>query len=211
VLQSAGVPETTKTTYDNEGNLITKVVPDEPNNPYQYTYDVANNVWTETDPNQEVTTNTYDTCGDLLSQTVGAEETTNVYDAFGDTLSTTDPDLQTTSYTVDAFGQDTGESQGGVVNTIPGGNTSTWSFSNLSPNNTGSFELYVCLATQPGNWTTYSQSYSITETGPGGPTGASLTLAGSPATLLGSGWYDLGSVKLASGETSLSISNSPRT
>ena len=195
--------QTTTTNFDNEGNATSVRKTQDGGTAsftWTYTFDVFGNVLTEHDPDGDVTTNTYDTVGDLLTQDVNGETTTNVYNAFGDLLSTTDPDGDATTYSVDAFGQDVVQSQGQVIESTPGaagystsGGTATWSFANLAPNYSGNFEIYVQSSSPP-----VLADYTVS---------ATVIPAADPSSMpLGDDWYDLGSVLLLDGIGGLTVS-----
>lgn len=90
-----------------------------------YEYDMATLGRTKiTDPNGRVTTQTYDSRGDLLSATDPlAHVATYTYDPDGDLLTSTDPLGTTTTYTYDGNGNLLSRST-----PLSGGGTSTWSF-----------------------------------------------------------------------------------
>lgn len=96
-----GVGQTTKYTYDNNGNVATITDPD--GNKTQQTFDPLNRLSTVTDPAPGgVTTNTYDQHDRVLTVTdPNANVTSYIYDGFGDKIQTVSPDTKTTVYHYD--------------------------------------------------------------------------------------------------------------
>ena len=122
----------------------------------------------------------------LLQQT-----SATLYDPDGNVAATTDADGSVTATTYDRDGEDIADYQGQVVNSVadaPGYSSSgpTWTFSNLSPNSTLTYEVYVLGG---------SGSYTAADAGNSSiaPTRGGDALA----PTLGGGWVDEGSVTVS--------------
>lgn len=114
-----------------------------------YTYDRATLGQTQiTDPDGNVTTNTYDSSGDLVTTTDPlGNVTTYTYDSEGDRLTATDPLGTTTTYTYDANGNLLSRST-----PLSAGGTATWTYTYGSGATAGD----VLTSTNPdGKTTTY--------------------------------------------------------
>lgn len=87
---------------------------------WAYTYDPATlGVANSTDPRDSVTTNTYDTSGNLLSTTDPlGNTTTNTYNAMNELTSTTDPLGVTTDMSYDSNGNLTSQTENGQAPTV---------------------------------------------------------------------------------------------
>ena len=113
-------------TWDAFGNEVSQSLP----NPTTgaaggptttFAYDLDRNEVSTTDPLGNVTAYTFDAFGNQVSQSLpdpangkqdsGSPKTTFTYDAMGDQLSLTDPDGNTTSWTYDGLGRETGQSE----------------------------------------------------------------------------------------------------
>ena len=96
-----GVGQTTKYTYDNNGNARTITDPD--GNKTQQSFDPLNRLSTVTDPAPGgTTTYTYDQHDRILTVTDPNNNVTSyVYDGFGDKIQTLSPDTKTTVYHYD--------------------------------------------------------------------------------------------------------------
>jgi RHS repeat-associated protein len=114
MLASVTTPKGEKTTYtyDATGNLASTVDPRgnvQGANPDDYkttyTYDAAGRLLTTTDPLGHVTTNHYDSIGNLdWAKDANLHQTSYTYDAAGRTLTIIAPDNGLTTYTYDADG-----------------------------------------------------------------------------------------------------------
>jgi len=96
---------TTTSTYDGEGNLLSTTDP--MGRTTSYTYNALNEPLTVTDPSGITTTSVYDGRGNLVSRTTGGETTSYTYgDALhpGDVTAITDPDGYITHFAYDADG-----------------------------------------------------------------------------------------------------------
>jgi len=105
VLQDiGGLGQTTKYTYDNNGNALTITDPD--GNLTQKGFDALNRLSTVTDPAPGgVTINTYDQHDRILTITDANNNITSyTYDGFGDKIQTASPDTRTTVYNYDSDG-----------------------------------------------------------------------------------------------------------
>ena len=138
------------------------------------------------------------TTTDLVNGTPQTQSSRTWYDANGNETATVDPDGNGTVWTYNHLGQVTQSVQGQTV-----AGTSSWPFTSLMPASLTSalrtYEVYVCLTAAPSSG--WQGGYSVTDS-----QGCSLTLlpanSNTPAT---GGWYDLGSVTLASSDTSTSV------
>lgn len=135
----------------------------------------------------------------LLQQT-----SATAYDLNGNVTAKTDALGHVTASSYDALGQNIAGYQGHVVNSLSGApgytapvvspaSPASWTFSNLTPNDSLSYEVYVDTGTEPGG------GYTVTS-------GDTLTAATHPTdTPLGAGWYDLGTVTVPASATALSV------
>jgi RHS repeat-associated protein len=90
----------TKYEYDNNGNRTKEI--DSLGEARQWTYDSRGNVLTETDKRNKVTRHEYDAAGNRIKTTDPLNQvTTFTYDAVGNLISRTDPKLHTTEYRYD--------------------------------------------------------------------------------------------------------------
>jgi RHS repeat-associated protein len=97
VLQDiGGVGQTTKYTYDSDGNKLSITDPD--GNVTQQSFDPLNRLSTMTDPAPgKLTTYTYDQHDRILTVTdPNTNTTSNIYDGFGDKIQGVSPDTKTT-------------------------------------------------------------------------------------------------------------------
>ena len=109
--------------------------------------------------------------------------------------SETNPDGDVTAYSYDAAGSVTATYQGQMVAFSAGSAT----FNNLpeSPGLTRTFNVYVNSTSAPGSGQT-----TITDSDSGSP---AFSFSGSSVTPLGSNWYLLGTVTLAAGDLSSTV------
>jgi YD repeat-containing protein len=131
----------------------------------------------------------------VTSDSPGSAQATNYwYDADGNQVALEDPDQNATLWTYNGMDQTTESIQGQMES-----GSSPWSFNQLTPVNgqQQTFEVYVHFSAAPGSgW----QNYSVTD--------AYGTLSFTPksgVTATVGGWYDLGTVTLAAGDSSTSV------
>ena len=107
--------------------------------------------------------------------------------------STSDPDGDVTAYSYDTAGNATATYQGQTVAMVSG----SAAFLNLpqSPGQARTYAVYVQSSVAPASAT----GYTVTESGTATP---GLSFTGASSTPLGSGWYELGTVKLAAADVS---------
>jgi RHS repeat-associated protein len=99
---------TTTFTYDASGNLLTKSVTDGTHTrTWTYTYNTHGQVLTAKDPDNHVTTTTYDAKGDIATVKNALNQVASFtsYDADGKLLSVTDPNALVTAFTYDPLGR----------------------------------------------------------------------------------------------------------
>ena len=131
--------------------------------------------------------------GSGVSQVALLQQTsTTVYDAASNVVSQTDGLGNVTTYGYNDLQQQVSSSQGQIVPLASG----SAAFANLpqTPGVARTFTVYVQASSAP-----VSGDTTITENGTASPT---LSFSGSSATPLGSGWYELGTVTLGSGDAS---------
>jgi len=116
-----------------------------------YTYDVAGDLTSVTDPNGNITTYAYDDFGRMVSQSSPVTGTTTyTYDLAGDPISTTDANHAITTRTYDALGRVLT-----ATSTISGGasETVTWSYDGGA----GTFSIgRIASMTDPAGTTNYA-------------------------------------------------------
>ncbi len=143
--------------------------------------------------------------------------TTYVYTQYSDSdsappaglvLSTTNPDGDVTAYAYNAAGDETASYQGQTISNEyddPSYSSydefSTWTFSNLALNASGTFEIYASSSIGSN----YKSAYQTVGSGSPGSVSIVGTGGGAPASTLGSGWVDLGQVTLSAGATTLAV------
>jgi RHS repeat-associated protein len=117
---------TTVSTYDNNGNLLSRRAPAPLNYTDTYTYNTFNEVTSHTDRRGNTTTDTYDPAGNLVSVTTDdGANTQYAYDpATGLISQVTDPRAHTTSDTYDAAGNR-------VKETSPAGEFTTMTYDSV--------------------------------------------------------------------------------
>ena len=142
----------------------------------------------------------------LLQQT-----SATAYDGDGNVTAKTDAMGRVTASNYDDLGQDVADYRGQVVNSVtdaPGyttpGGTPTWSFTNITPNYTSTYDVYV------QNGDTTADNYTVKQ-----GDGTQLHPVADPtAPSLGNGWVDLGTVTVSRTTSSLTVShgvgNSPK-
>ncbi len=99
---------TTTFTYDANGNLLSKSVTDGTHTrSWTYTYNSHGQVLTAKDPDNHVTTTTYDAKGDVetIKNALNQIWSFTSYDADGKLLSVTDPNALVTAFTYDQLGR----------------------------------------------------------------------------------------------------------
>jgi hypothetical protein len=120
--------------------------------------------------------------------------------------SETNPDGFVSAFSYNTAGEQTAAYQGQTITSqegnlgyTEGGDSSTWTFTDLAPNAAGSFEIYASAS--------FGGSYSVEGIPPyGSDTSISLGASvGPPTSTLGSDWIDLGSALLPSGDTGISV------
>ena len=147
-------PYTTVYTYDSDGQLASVTSPPTPSSPNgmttSYTYDANGDLISTTDPAGNITENSYNLAGELISTTTGygtssAATTSYAYDELGNLISETNPLGETTSYSyndpafptqptsqVNPLGDTTtyGYNSNGQISTStdPMGNTTTYNY-----------------------------------------------------------------------------------
>jgi len=111
--------------------------------------------------------------------------------ADGNVTAATDALGRVTASSYDDAGQQTAGYQGQVLS-----GSGSWNFTNLTPNNQLSYEIYVQSSTPPSpGW---QEDYFVT--------GGTLTRTTNPTdTPLGDGWYDLGSVEVSVSTSALTV------
>ncbi len=100
VTKAVGQPTAATTSYEYDPTSYGQTsVTDPQNNVTTHTYDASGHVLTTTDADGATTTNTYNSLGELSTTTTPlGEVTTNTYDGNGNLLSTTDALGETTTY-----------------------------------------------------------------------------------------------------------------
>lgn len=99
---------TTTFTYDSNGNLLTKSETDGTHaRVWSYTYNAFGQVLTAIDPDNHVTTTTYDSKGDVatIKNALNQVSSFTSYDADGKLLTVTDPNSLVTAFTYDKLGR----------------------------------------------------------------------------------------------------------
>ena len=168
----------------------------------------------ETNANGGVTNYTYDAVGDQVAESDPAPDpavpgvrpvTRDVYDALGRETAVFSPlpsgegqgeGSDTTAYTYGDFGRIVTTWQGQTVDAV----SDSAAFASLpqAPGQARTYTIYVQSSAPPAS----STGYRVTEDGT-----ATLTLSfnGSASTPLGPGWYELGTVQLAAGDQSSTL------
>jgi RHS repeat-associated protein len=135
---------TTASSYDAQGNLLTRTVTDTTASPnvakvWQWTYNAQGLVATETGPNGAVTSYTYDTAGNVLTTTNALGHVTQYgYDTSNRFVSQTEPNGLVTTFTWDARDR--------LLTRILGGQTTTFTYKATGVLETASFPNGLALS-----------------------------------------------------------------
>jgi RHS repeat-associated protein len=163
-------------------------------------YNSAGQVSEVVDPNGHGTNLYYDSLG-RQDETVDAagDTTTEAYDLQGEVTAQTSPTGVVTTTAYDSLGRPVATAVGSIATT----ETSTWSYTQLTPNSAGTYTIYVQYPSSAPP-TDLIGDYAVTD---GSGTTLTVTAPSSTASPLGAGWYALGTVTVPGGDdgTALTI------